>query len=63
MGISEKVGEKAREFWMTVPGPELFTDVHNGTEIPNVLMKRIQEYLQSNEKEFEEKCKDMYEER
>lgn len=63
MGITEKVGDKAKEYWMTLPQPKEYSDIHGGTKMQKITMKRITDYLQSNEKDFEDKCKLMYEQR
>ena len=51
------------EYKMKLPSVEEFKDLHPGCGLPELPMGRIEEYLSTLEKDFEEKFVSMYEQR
>ena len=48
---------------MTLPPPASYADIHSGSQVPPMPMTRIVQYLDTQEKKFEDKFKAMYEQR
>ena len=51
------------EYNMNLPELTTYKDIHADMDIPDVTMNRIASYLRSNDKQFEAKVRELYEER
>jgi len=50
------------EFTMALPDPTSYCDITNPHQLPNVTMQNITNYLQGNDKMFDDNYKKLYEE-
>jgi hypothetical protein len=51
------------EFNMDLPEPSSFIDIHCGHKISNLPLSRIEDYMQACGKQFDNKFKELYQQR
>jgi hypothetical protein len=63
MGLQKRNEDMEVEYNMVPPDPYLYKDVHSGMDLAQLPMKIITCYFEQHKKKFEDKYKQLYEQR